>query len=309
MAGSVEPDAVAGPDVRVDADLARALVRLQHPDLGDLPIRHVGTGWDNAVFRLGPELCIRLPRRELAAGLVCNEVRWLPELDAELPLPIPAPVRAGEPALGYPWMWSICRWLPGETALLAPPAEPASAARTLGGFLRRLHRPAPPDAPKNPYRGVPLAARDADVRARLSAAGADCDAEHLLKRWREALAAPTYGGPAVWVHGDLHPANIIVREGEVAGIIDFGDLCAGDPAVDFAVGWMLFDDRARDLLRRCGGADAAMWRRAQGWALVLGLALVANLDANSHFAALGARTLRAAGGTPAAAEAGDQSKN
>ncbi|MFI0432695.1 MAG: phosphotransferase, partial [Candidatus Nanopelagicales bacterium] len=104
---------MAGPDVRVDADLARALVRLQHPDLGDLPVRHVGTGWDNAVFRLGPELCIRLPRRELAAGLVCNEVRWLPELDAELPLPIPAPVRAGEPALGYPWMWSICRWLPG----------------------------------------------------------------------------------------------------------------------------------------------------------------------------------------------------
>lgn len=287
------PGVAPAPQVSVDVHLARALIDLQHPDLGDLRITKVSSGWDNAIFRLGPDLCVRLPRRELAAGLVRHELRWLPELAPGLPLPIPAPIRAGTPALGYPWTWSICPWLPGETALLTPPADPAAAARTLGGFLRQLHRPAPPDAPRNPFRGVPLVARDADVRARVGALGEDSSIDSLPRRWRQALEAPAYGGPAVWVHGDLHPANIIVREGAVAGVIDFGDLCSGDPAVDFAVGWMLFDEHGRDLLRCRCAADDATWQRARGWALVLGVALVAGTAERSEFRALGARTLRA----------------
>ncbi|MCP2370388.1 aminoglycoside phosphotransferase (APT) family kinase protein [Agromyces terreus] len=286
------------PDLHVDADLAARLVASQHPDLVG-PVRLAGHGWDNVMFRLGPELAVRMPRREIAVPLLLGEQRWLPELAPRLPTAIPVPVRVGRPApeLGYDVPWSIVPWLPGASAL-APSSEERgtdAAAEALAAFVIALGVPAPRDAPENPYRGVPLAARDADVRARL-ARGRAADPEVLGRVWERALAASVWAGPPVWVHGDLHPGNLLVRsDGGLAGVVDFGDLTSGDPATDLATAWLTFGPRGRAAFIAQVGAlaavDDATWERARGWAVVMGTALVDALDAESPYGRLGARIL------------------
>ncbi len=163
------PMPVPAAEIRVDARLVRRLLRAQHPDLADLPLRRIGTGWDTVVHRLGPELTVRLPRRELGGRLVANELRWLPRLAAlVLPMPVPEPVRAGEPDSDFPWPWSVCRYVPGRPVGGRGLAG-ATPGRQLAGFLRALHVPAPDDAPRNPWRGVPLAQRAGSVRDALQA--------------------------------------------------------------------------------------------------------------------------------------------
>lgn len=261
--------------------LVRSLLAEQHPDLAGLPLRRVGRhGWDNAVFRLGDDLSVRLPIRELAVGLQEHEVRWLPGLAEVLPLPVPAPVRSGVPGCGYPWPWTICRWVPGQLVGLRPvETEP------LIRFLSALHRPAPPDAPRNPWRGVPLAQRRVDVG----------DPE-LAALWTDLASADPWPGPPVWAHGDFHTANIVQQAGRVSGVIDFGDLTAGDPAVDFIVAWML-PAAARAALREFAGSyDPGLWDRGRAWALAWGIAARRGAAGDSPIARLAERTLSAASG-------------
>src|SRR5579862_6443887 len=147
---------IPAADIEIDTPLVRALLNAQHPDLASLPLIDVGTGWDNNVYRLGDDLVVRLPRRAAAAALIEHEQRWLPELAPGLPLPIPTPVRTGQPGSGYPWSWTVTRWLIGQSATISPPHDLATAAIELGGFLGALHQAAPSDAPRNDVRGVPL---------------------------------------------------------------------------------------------------------------------------------------------------------
>jgi aminoglycoside phosphotransferase (APT) family kinase protein len=278
-------------EVDVDAALVRALLHEQHPDLASLPVERVANGWDNAIFRIGDELGARLPRRALAVPLLLNERRWLPVVAAGLPLPIPVPTRAGEPGAGYPWPWAIGPWLPGAPAEMTPPADPDTAADALGRFVAALHRPAPADAPPNPFRGVPLAERAERMDEGLDRLGATIDRSRVEARWREALAVPPWPGPPLWLHGDLHPLNLLVAGGRLSGVIDFGDLTAGDPATDLAVAWMMFRGAARDRFRRASGADDDTWRRAHGWALTLGVAFAGG---DGPVRAIGVRLLEAA---------------
>jgi aminoglycoside phosphotransferase (APT) family kinase protein len=264
-------------------------LREQHPDLADEEIEPVGSGWDNALFRVGRRWVVRLPRRHVAVPLLLNELRWLPVIAAWLPLPIPVPVRSGAPGCGYPWPWSIASWLPGETAEAQPPADLAAAADGLGGFLAALHRPAPADAPANPFRGVPLTERDALLEAALVRLDPAVDRDAVRTRWARARDAPPWSRPAAWLHGDVHPLNLLVHGGRLAGVLDFGDLTAGDPASDLAIGWMMFADRSRDRFREAVGADDDTWRRALGWALALGVAFS---SADGPVRAIGLRTLR-----------------
>ena len=280
-------------EVAVTPALLRGLLAEQHPDLAHRPVSVLANGWDNVVFRVGGDLLARLPRREMGARLVGHEQRWLPVLAPRLPLPIPAPVRTGRPGLGYPWPWSIVPYLPGRVAAETPPADPAAAAVSLGGFLAALHTPAPPDAPVNPYRGVPLAERTDTVMRNLSAVADQVDRSAVRRAWAVALAAPRWHGPPAWVHGDLHPANILVYRGRISGVLDFGDLTAGDPAADLAVGWMLLPADCHPAFRDSAAASDASWARATGWALALGLVYLAHSADNPQLAAVGRRTLRA----------------
>jgi aminoglycoside phosphotransferase (APT) family kinase protein len=280
-------------EVEVDEALVQALLEAQHPDLAGRTLRRVADGWDNAIFRVGDDLLARLPRRELAVSLVENEHRWLPELAPRLPLPIPAPVRTGGPGQGYPWPWSICPWFDGASALETPPEDPVTTAEALGGFLRALHRPAPPDAPRNPYRGIPLADRTERTLAALEHVD-DLDRGAVRARWEELVATPPRTGPALWLHGDVHPGNLLVAEGRLRAVLDFGDLTSGDPASDLAVAWMLFPPEVRPRFRAAAGdVDDATWRRARGWALALGLVIAASSADNPSYAGLGARTIAA----------------
>lgn len=292
MAGVPAPTPPAEVDVSVE--LVHRLLAVQHPDLAEQPLELLANGWDNVLFRLGSDLVVRLPRRALAAALVEHEQTWLPVLAPRLPLPIPAPVRVGQPALGYPWRWSVLPYLHGEIAARAPFADSSAAATTLGAFLRALHEPAPGDAPANPFRGVPLVQRDGAFRQRLASLHDAIDVDAVTRVWSEALARPAWSGPPVWLHGDLHPANLLVDDGVLSAVIDFGDLTAGDPATDLAVAWMAFSARDRAVFRTAyGKADDDTWARARGWACGLALAFLAHSADNPLMAAIGTRTIDA----------------
>jgi aminoglycoside phosphotransferase (APT) family kinase protein len=280
-------------EIDVSVELVRRLLAGQHPDLAALDLVILANGWDNLVCAAGPDLLVRLPRRAQAADLMAHEQRWLPALAPALPLPIPAPVRVGHPADGYPWRWSVVPYFAGRIAALAVPDDLTSAAMALGTFLAALHVPAPPDAPANPFRGGPLADRADRVQEHLGlmASGLDVDAARSL--WDSTVEAAPWAGPPTWLHGDLHPANILVDAGRISAVIDFGDITAGDPATDLSVAWMLLAAREREVFRRAyGKADDDTWARARGWALSLALVFVTFSADNPVMAAIGERTLR-----------------
>jgi aminoglycoside phosphotransferase (APT) family kinase protein len=296
-------------------ELVRALLADQHPDLAHLDVTPLAAGWDNTVFRVGPDLVARLPRRVEGVALIAHEQWWLPELAPHLPLPIPAPVRTGVPGCGYPWPWSLCPWFPGEPASSHPPDDGDRAARDLGGFLAALHRPAPDDAPENPFRGVPLAARDRRFRDAIEHLAGRPDrldprtATWTLSRWEELRGTPPWSGPPVWLHGDLHPHNLLVHRGRLGAVIDFGDLTAGDPATDLAVGWMLFGAADRDVLRAASGNHGDdTWLRAEAWAIALAVAYLEGSPDGSPMLPVAHRTLTELG-APAVARTTRSSLN
>jgi aminoglycoside phosphotransferase (APT) family kinase protein len=279
-------------EVEVTVELVGLLLADQRPDLADLDISALASGWDNFTFLLGSELVARFPRRQVAVELIANEARWLPEVAARLPLPVPYPVFVGEPGRGYPWIWYLAGLLPGEPAAPGLDLDLEGCAADLGGFLRALHHPAPPGAPVNLVRGVPLAKRDRATRERLELLSEWIDTEAALDRWATALAVPIYDGGPVWIHGDLHPNNLLVLDGLISGVVDFGDITSGDPATDLAVAWMLFPERQRRRFRDAyGKGDDASWERARGWALSLASAHLAHSADNARMGEIGLVTM------------------
>ena len=282
----------------VTVGLIRGLLADQHPDLVELDLTLVANGWDNAIFRLGPHFSVRAPRRQAAADLVRNEQRWLPVLAPRLPLPITVAVRVGTPGRGYPWWWSVTPWFPGEVAADSTLADPRQDARRLGAFLAALHQPAVPDAPENRFRGKPLATLDGRLASNVAAVERSAtlsglvDVGAIRARWAELRDAQAWSGHPVWLHGDLHAANIIVTGGAISAVIDFGDVTSGDPAVDLAVGWQLFDPADRKAFREAAGdPDDHTWRRATAWALHFGVMYLLHSADNVRFREMGTRLL------------------
>ena len=284
-------------EVDVTPELIRGLLVEQFPDLGGLPVLEIANGWDNVMFRLGDDLAVRAPRRNAAATLIDHEQSVLGELGTRLPLAVPVPVRAGRPsvALGYPWNWSVTPWLPGnmvaDTVLASPPAD----ARRLGGFLAALHVPDDGAAPSNPYRGG-FIGDNLEVNAERTAAVARGD--ELLVRFRELIDVAPWDHPPVWVHGDLHAANMLAHDVgggmRISAVIDWGDVCAGDPATDLSVAWSLFDADDRSVLRAAAsasefGIDDATWQRAQAWAVHFAIMYELHSADNPTMAAIGSR--------------------
>jgi aminoglycoside phosphotransferase (APT) family kinase protein len=291
----------SGPpaEVTIDARLVQTLLREQHPDLAHLRLTQVGEGWDNAVFRLGEDLSVRLPRRTLSAPMIEHEQRWLPELAPLLPLPVPTPVRIGRPGSAFPWSWSVVPWFHGVAAVEAL-RDPRAVAVALGRFLRALHQPASADAPRSPFRSIPLDARTARLHEHLDQLHDVVSRERVLALWDRLVVTPRWHGPPMWIHGDLHPANLLLEDDQLAAVIDFGDITCGDPATDLSVMWMLLPPEHRETMFTAAGHSRShpsgeqLWRRARGWALAIGVAVIALGREGNPLTELGRRAVAAA---------------
>ncbi|PZF80821.1 aminoglycoside phosphotransferase family protein [Jiangella anatolica] len=257
----------------IDAALVAGLIADQFPQWAGLPVRPVELqGVDNRTFRLGDELSVRLPSAAHYREQVAKEQRWLPLLAPRLPVPIPAPVAVGRPGRGYPWTWSVNRWLAGTTALSSGGFDDVGFARDVAGFLRA---PQAADASGGPgpgthnfQRGGPVSFYGDETARALDTLAGRLDVAAARKVWDAALAA-TFIGPPVWLHGDVAPGNLLVRDGRLSAVIDFGTCGVGDPACDLVLAWTFLSRDGRSAFRASldGLADEAMWARARGWAL------------------------------------------
>lgn len=262
-------------EIVVTADLVRDLLQEQHPDLAELAIREVTGGWGNQMWRLGDELAVRMQHMDPTPELQLKERRWLPALAPCLPLPVPTPVRLGAPSELFPKHWTVMTWVPGEPLDHAEISRSTHAADTLASFLQALHVTAPTDAPTVGSRGAhPRACTDGFERFLQAVALGDIATE-VRAVWDEAVAAPEWEGSPVWVHGDLHPANVVVADGTLSGIVDFGHLSTGDPALDLAAAWVLLPaGTAARFFDTYEQADQDTIRRARGLAAMKSLFLM-----------------------------------
>lgn len=279
-------------EVDIDMSLVRRLLAAQFPQWADLPLEPVDSaGTANAIYRLGADMAVRLPRIQAATGQMDKEHQWLPRLAPLLPLAIPVPLAKGTPAEGYPWHWSVYRWLDGENAAIERIADPRQAATALAQFVAALQRidPAggPPPRLHNFGRGVPLALRDEYTRTAIASCGSMVDTDAVTAAWDADLHAPAWDRPPVWIHGDLLPGNLLVEHGRLSAVIDFGCLGVGDPACDLLGAWSFLSAETRDVFRAALTVDDATWARGRGWALSVALiALPYYQSTNPVFVAL-----------------------
>jgi len=254
-------------EVDTDVDLARRLLASQYPQWADLPIERVASaGTDNALYRLGDELALRLPRIDWAVAHVAKEQRWIPVLAPHLPLPVPRPVAAGRPEEWFPYPWGVVEWLPGELATLDRLDDPVQAALHLAGFVAALRRVDVVGAPAA-RRGVPVRLSDEMVRRGIVGLRGEVDADAVTEAWDRVLATPDHDGLPVWLHADLSYLNLLANDGRLTAVLDWGSCGVGDPAVDSMVAWSLFPPEAREAYRDALAIDDATWERGKGWVL------------------------------------------
>lgn len=266
-------------NIVIDVSLVRHLITSQFPQWKELPINPVATsGWDNRTFHLGQDMSVRLPSAADYELQVEKEHQWLPKLALGLPLPIPAPLAMGKPEYGYPWKWSIYRWLEGETASSAKIGDLSEFATDLAGFLNAFHRidaiGGPPAGLHSFFRGGSLSVYDNEIRHSIASLTDKIDATMATEVWETALPT-SWKNPPVWVHGDISAGNLLVRDGKLSAVIDFGQLAVGDPACDLAINWTLFHGKSRDAFQETLFLDKQTWARARGWTLWKALVVAA----------------------------------
>jgi aminoglycoside phosphotransferase (APT) family kinase protein len=282
--------------VVIDVSVARRLVDSQFPQWADLPIAAVEfDGWDNRTFRLGSELTVRLPSGDWYAQQVEKEQRWLPRLAPRLPLPIPVPVAQGTPDAGFPYPWSVYRWLDGELASNARIGDLTGFATTLAGFLNVLGRVDATGGPEpgqhNFFRGGPLATYEGEALEAIDALGNEVPVEAVKRAWDDAMAS-SWDREPVWLHGDVASGNLLVREGRLAAVLDFGTSGIGDPACDTVIAWTFLSGSSRDRFRAELDVDADTWSRGRGWGLWKALiTLVGYLERDAPEAAVARRDI------------------
>lgn len=258
-------------EVDIDATLVRRLVAEQFPRWADRPMDRVpSAGTVNAIYRLGDDLAVRLPRVPGGVEDVEREYAWLSRLGPRLPLAAPVPLALGEPSSGYPFSWTICRWVEGEHVPIGALDDPARAAADLAAFVGAFRAFDPAGAPRGARDGY-LAEEDRGVREAIAASDGLIDTAAVRRAWQRALEAPAWDGEPVWAHGDLLPGNLLAVDGRLSAVIDFGCMGVADPAFDVIVAWTYLDAATRDVFRAELDVDDAVWERARGWVLRIGM--------------------------------------
>ena len=282
----------------IDAELVRRLIADQFPQWGDLPVRPVAVeGWDNRTYHLGDELTVRLPTAEGYAASIDKEHQWLPVLAPQLPVAIPESIVVGQPSPDYPFRWSVRRWLDGETADPAKLSDAVGFARSIAAFVQALHSVdatgGPVAGPHCFHRGGPPAYYDDETRLALKRLDGRVDTERAEQVWDAALTT-TWAEEPVWFHGDIASGNLLVRDGELTAVIDFGTSGVGDPACDLVIAWTFFSGESREAFRSAVGLDAGTWERARGWAIWKALIVLADvIDADPEQEAINRQVIDA----------------
>ena len=263
----------------LDVPLVRRLLKAQFPQWADLSVRPVEhDGWDNTTFRLGDDMSVRLPSHAAYEPQVMKEHEWLPKLAPQLPLPIPVSLAMGEPSEDFPLRWSVRRWVEGEIALHAPVDDPVTLANDVSGFLTALYAidasGGPAAGPHSFWRGGPLSIYELEARQAIETLGDRIDAAACTDLMDAALAT-TWDREPIWVHGDIAPDNLVVREGRLSAVIDFGCSAVGDPACDLFMTWAFFSGPSRDAFRTALNLDDATWMRGRGWVMWKALIVLA----------------------------------
>lgn len=283
--------------IEIDATMVRGLIRVQFPQWAEFPVVPVENGgWDNRTFRLGDRMSVRLPSAPAYVAQVAKERRWLPALQPQLPLPIPAPLGLGVPGSGYPWPWSIYGWLDGEPAHIDRIDGLGRFAVDLAQFLVALRGIDACDGPvagsHNFHRGGSLAIYDVQTRQSITTLAGEIEVAAITEVWDTALATSWLQTP-VWVHGDVAASNLLVKEGRLSAVIDFGCAGVGDPSCDLVVAYTFLDQANRATFRAAIGLDEATWERARGWAVWKALiTLVQHRDKNSDDAKKALQVIR-----------------
>lgn len=279
-------------EVEIDDDLVRQLVATQFPHLRGLGVRAVqSTGTVNAIYRLGNDLCVRLPRLQAWADDLGKELRWLGKLGPELPLAVPEPVTTGDPGSGYPFRWAIYRWLEGDVYTPDRVDDERQAAVDLAHFVSELQRIDVAGAPRSGR--LPLRQLDDITRAAIRSLSGGVDAEAATAAWQRSLQVPAWSGTVVWRHCDLLPPNLLVKGGRLYAVIDFGAVGVGDPAADVIAAWTVFGPVGRASFRDALDIDDETWIRASGYALHQALLIIPYYrDTNPAFVAMAMRTVQ-----------------
>ena len=280
----------------LDESLARRLIDSQFPEWSHLPIWAVELdGWDNRSFRLGSDLTVRLPSGNWYAQQVEKEQRWLPALAPHLPLPIPTPVAKGKPDAEFPYPWSVYRWLDGEPASIARVGDLSDFATALARFLSRLGRVDATNSPTpgqhNFFRGGPLSTYEEETVAAIETLADEIPLEEVKRVWADANQS-SWDREPVWFHGDVAASNLLLRDGRLAAVIDFGSSGVGDPACDTVIAWTFLTGSSTDRFRAERGLDSGTWSRGRGWALWKALiTLVGHLETGAPEAAVTRREI------------------
>lgn len=281
-------------DLHIEDAMVSSLVDRDLPEHALQPLTKLkAAGSTNTLYRLGPDLLVRLPRRPGGGASIIKEARWTPLLADALPIAVPQVVTVGNPGFGYPENWSVTRWLEGEHPVRAEPGvEPgveAAAVRSalaedlanVIGALRALEVPADPGPELRWYRGSALAGFDSAVRTYIDQCrtldGLDVDLVKAEVLWEEALTLPGAqgAGPDRWYHGDLVAENLLVANGRIVAVLDLGSVSVGDPTVDLHGAWEILDAPARALFAAKLGVTEAEWLRGRAWALAIALGALA----------------------------------
>jgi aminoglycoside phosphotransferase (APT) family kinase protein len=279
-------------EVDIDDGIVHGLLLTQFPQWAALPLHRVNsTGTVNAIYRLGDDMYVRLPRVHRWAGGLQNELRWLPTLAPQLPLAVPEPVATGEPDAGYPFSWAVYRWLEGETFAIDRVRDEGQDAVALAQFISSMRNIDPSGAPQS-TRARSLSTLDAETRTAIVASGALVDPDATLAAWETGLHGPAWTGTPVWTHGDLIPPNLLVHDGRLRAVIDFGSVGAGDPAVDVIPAWSVFGTGGREAFRSALDVDEDTWVRSRGLALHQALLIIPYYrETNPDFVTMAIRTV------------------
>ena len=282
--------------VPIDEGIVRRLVDAQFPSGRGVPLRRFpSSGTVNAIYRLGDH-SVRLPLLERSVEPLVKEIEWLPVLGPRLPLTAPEVVAVGEPTDEYPLPWAVHRWIDGTPWVAAAVDDEPAAAEVMAGYISALQRVDTAGAPVARPGAQGAAVRDRDRWGRAAIASGDgmFDTSAAARVWSQVLEVPDWERPPVWIHGDLLAPNVLVRDGRLHAVIDYGNACVGDPAVDVAAAWSLFGPDARRRFRAVLDVDDETWARARGWAITAVIGVAYYASSNPVFAADCRRRVEAA---------------